>query len=65
MSIYNRYIEDNHEIIEIVDYKNPYKSYVMYIYNKKYKLICDDYYQLLFRDFPSFYPNSLCPEKVP
>lgn len=48
MSIYNRYIEDNHEIIEVVDYKKSYKSYVMYIYNKKYKLICDDYYQLLF-----------------
>ena len=48
MTTYNRYIENNSEIIEVVDFNNPYKSYVMYIHDKKYNIICDDYYQLLY-----------------
>ena len=48
MTTYNRYIENNSEIIEVVDYNNPYKSFVIFIHNKKYNIVCDDYYQLLY-----------------
>ena len=48
MTTYNRYIENNSEVIEVVDKLNSYKSYIMYIHDKKYNIICDDYYKLLY-----------------
>lgn len=45
MTIYNKYFENNSEIIEVVDNFNNYKSFIMYIHDKKYNIICDDYYK--------------------